>query len=168
MRRRSFAPRAVVNSIKNVFKATAGLTGATNTFTFAKAVTAPSPTVTSDVSHGCLVKAVYVILDACGLGGTGVLNTFNAYLIKSPGANLSLPLPNSTGSSNEKKFIIKEWQGMIMRNQDGNSALHWEGWIKIPKRYHRMGTDDIWVLASQCSSGLTGHITVAMIYKWYR
>ncbi len=154
--------------MKNKFTQTAGLTGATNTFTFAKAVTSPSPTVASDVSHGCLIKAVYIILDACGIGGTGVLNTFNAYLIKSPGANLALPLPNSTGTSNEKKFIIKEWQGMIMRNQDGNAPLHWEGWIKIPKRYHRMGTDDIWVLASQCSSGLTGHVTVQMIYKWYR
>ncbi len=168
MRRRSFGPRPIVTSIKNSAKATAGLTGATNTFTFAKAVTSPSPTVASDVSHGCMIKAAYVTLDACGLGGTGVLNTFNGYLIKSPGANLALPLPISVGTSNEKKFIIKEWQGMIMRNQDGNAALHWEGWIKFPKRYHRMGTDDIWVLATQCSAGLTGHVTFSCIYKWYR
>ncbi len=158
----------IVNSIKNSPRKTDGLTGTTGTFTFAKAVTTPSPTVTTDVSHGCVIKAAYITVDVCGLGGTGVLNIFNGYVIKSPGANLALPDPNSVGSSNEKKFVIKEWQGMIMRTQDGVSSLHWEGWIKFPRRYFRMGTDDIWVLAYQCTSGVTGHISLKAIYKWYR
>ncbi len=161
-------PRAVVTSIKNVLNAQFGIDSTVTSANLAKAVTSPSPTVASDVSHGCLIKAMWIVLDVCGLGGTGVLNVFDAYLIKDPGANLSLPAPLATGTSNEKKFIIKQWREMIMRNQDGNLPYHWEGWVKIPKRYHRMGTDDKWVIVIACTSALTGHASVQAIYKWYR
>ncbi len=160
--------RPVINSIKNVHVNQASLSGTKATVSIAKAVTSPSPTTSNDVSHGCIIKALWCVLDACGLGGTGVLNVMDAYLIKNPGANLTSPDPVSQGTSNEKKFIIKTWRAMIMRNQDGNVPYHWEGWIKIPKRYHRMGTDDIWQLQIACSSGLTGHFSSQWIYKWYR
>ncbi len=156
-----------VNSIKNVFNFTAGLSGTVGSSTFAKAVTSPNPTVTNDVSHGCTIKAVYVVIDACGLAGTGVLNVFDAYILKNPGANLSGPNPISQGSSNEKKFIIKSWRAMIMRNQDGNVPYHWEGWVKLPRRYHRMGTDDTWSFVFQYTTAVTGHVSGQFIYKWF-
>ncbi len=167
-RRRNFGPRPIVTSIKNVFNGAFGITSANSVNNLAKAVTAPSPTVRSDVSHGCMIKAIYLRLSVCGLGGTGVLNNFNAYLMKNPGANLTGPGAASVGSSNEKKFVIKQWSAMIMRNQDGNLPFHWEGWIKIPKRYQRMGTDDIWQLVIACTTALTGHASFESIYKWYR
>ncbi len=166
--RRNFGPRPVVNSIKNVTNSQGSLSGTVVTKTIAKAVTSPSPTVQTDVSHGCIIKALYLVLDVCGLGGTGVLNISDFYLMKNPGANLTPPNPDSQGTSNEKKFIIKSWRAMIMRNQDGNVPYHWEGWIKIPRRYHRMGTDDIWQINLMCSSGVTGHFSTLAIYKWYR
>ncbi len=171
-RRASYGRRrssmVVVNSIKNVFSQGLGVT-ATNTISrIAKAVTSPSPTVSNDVSHGCVIKAIWISIDFCGLGGTGVLNNIIAYLFKNPGDNLTPPLPNSIGTSNEKKFVIKSWAAMAMRNQDGNNPYHWEGWIKIPKRYQRMGTDDTWSLNIACSSGLTGHASYFVIYKWFR
>ncbi len=169
-RRRVFSrgPRPVINSIKNVHTAQFGLSGTIGAENFAKAVTSPSPTVSSDVSHGCIVKAFWLSLDVCGIGGTGVLNVADVYIMKNPGANLSGPNPISQGTSNEKKFIIKTWRAMIMRNQDGNVPYHWEGWIRIPKRYQRMGTDDVWQIVHQCTSALTGHMSVEFIYKWYR
>ncbi len=165
-RRRGMAP--IITSIKNFHAENFGITSTITTKTIAKAVTTPSPTVDSDVSHGCIIKAIYLTLDTCGLGGTGVLNVADFYLMKNPGANLTPPLPISQGGSNEKKFIIKSWSAMIMRNQDGNVPYHWEGWIKIPKRYHRMGTDDIWQLNVACTSAVTGHFSFRAIYKWYR
>ncbi len=147
---------------------TIGLTSTTQTITFAKAVTSPSPTVTSDVSHGCNIKAIWISLDACGLGGTGVVNNFDAYILKNPGDNLIEPAAIAVGSSNEKKFVFKQWHAMIMRNQDGNVPYHWEGWLKIPKRYQRMGTDDTLSINVQCTSGVTGHFSVQALYKWYR
>ncbi len=167
-RRGGNLPRNVGNSIKNVHNNQAGITAALLTLNLAKAVTAPDPTVTNDVSHGCIIKAIWLVLDCCGLGGTGVLNVFDAYLMKNPGANLTGPLPVSQGGSNEKKFIIKTWRQMIMRNQDGIYPYHWEGWIKIPKRYQRMGTDDRWDFGIACTAALTGHVSTQAIYKWYR
>ncbi len=133
----------------------------------AKAVTSPAPTTTNDVSHGCIIKAIWCSFDVCGLAATGVLQRTVVYLIKNPGDNLTLPGGFSVGSSNEKKFVIKQWQFMTMRNQDGNVPMHWEGWIKLPRRYHRMGTDDTWRLAFQTDAA-AGHFSAQFIYKWYR
>jgi len=145
-----------------------GMTGTQTNTLVAKAVNTPLSTVATDVSNGCIIKAIYLTWDMCGLGGTGVLNNGTAYLMKNPGDNLSEPAPEAQGTSNEKKFIIKSWRAMIMRNQDGNVPYHWEGWIKIPKRYQRMGTDDTWQFVIECTTALTGHFQIFAIYKWFR
>ncbi len=168
MRRRNFGPRPVINSIKNSVVSSGGLTGTNTVLLIAKAVNTPASTVKSDVSQGCLVKALWISLDVCGLGGTGVLNSFTAYLFKNPGDNLTGPGVFSIGTSNEKKFVFKEWTAMIMRNQDGNNPYHWEGWVKVPRRYHRMGTDDTLTMIIACTAALTGHFLLKTIYKWYR
>ncbi len=136
------------------------------TTNLAKAVSNPVNTVTTDVRHGCIIKALWLSIDFCGLAATGALQQTSVYLIKNAGANLSPPSAFSVGSSNEKRWIIKQWSSMTMRNQDGNPPYHWEGWIKIPKRFQRMGTDDLWQLGWECDT-LTGHATVQCIYKWY-
>ncbi len=166
-RRRGAMSFNVIRSIKNIHDASFGISGSGNTNNFAKAVTTPSPTVDSDVAHGCVIKAVWISLDVCGLGGTGVLNNADIFLMKNPGNNLTPPGADAVGTSNEKKFVFKQWHAMIMRNQDGNVPYHWEGWIKIPKRYWRMGTDDTLQLVVQCTTALTGHFSYQAIYKWY-
>ncbi len=157
----------VINSIKNQVFAAIGITSTISTINLAKAVTNPSPTVKDDVRHGCIIKAMWLSIDVCGLGGSGALNNANFYIMKNPGANLTEPNPIAWGTSNEKKFIIKSWKVMIMRNQDGNVPYHWEGWLKIPKRYHRMGTDDLWTISVVSTAGVTGNFSVEAIYKWY-
>ncbi len=102
----------------------------------------------------------------CGLGATGVNVRALTYLMKNLGNNLTPPGPFAVGTSNEKKFVIKMWSQMVMRNQDGNPPYHWEGWVKIPKRYQRMGTDDVWHLTSGVNSA-TGHLFANVIYKEY-
>ncbi len=170
-RRASYGRRrttGIVNSITNRFNAAFGVTGTTASVVISKAVNTPLSTVQTDVSQGCIIKAIYVSIDGCGLGGTGVLNNLDFYLFKSVGDNLTPPAPISAGASNEKRFIIKFWHFMIMRNQDGNTPFHWEGWVRIPKKYQRMATDDTWRLVHACSATLTGHMSFNMIYKWYR
>ncbi len=167
-RRRSFGPRPVINSIKNQTFFAGGSSGTDVNTILAKAVTAPSPTVSNDVSHGCIIKAIYLTIDGCGLAGTGVLTNMAVYLMRNPGANLTPPGGFVVGTSNEKKFVIRQWFFMIMRNQDGNNPFHWEGWIKIPKRYQRMGTDDTWIVNFRNTAAVSGHMMVASIYKWYR
>ncbi len=166
--RRKSIPRQIINSIKNQTFSAIGTTGTDTVVLLAKAVNAPLSTVSTDVSQGCVIKAMYITIDGCGLGGTGVLNNMGIYMCKNPGDNLTLPGAFAAGTSNEKKFIFRQWFFMVMRNQDGNTPFHWEGWIKIPKRYQRMGTDDTINLVVRNTVAVTGHFMSASIYKWYR
>ncbi len=155
-----------VNSEKHVVDSTVAITSTIVNKIIAKAVTAPSNTVDDDCRRGGIIKAIWISLDFCGLGTSGVNQRTIVYLMKNPGANLTAPGVFAVGTSNEKKFVIKMWSQMTMRNQDGNPPYHWEGWVKIPKRYQRMGTDDTWQLAFG-NNVETGHAFYNVIYKEY-
>ncbi len=152
--------------MKNVVFDVEAVVPADVTTIIAKAVDNPTTAVDRDVQRGSTIKSIWISLDICGLGTSGGLQVTDVYLIKNPGANLTLPLVRSQGTSNEKKFIIKTWNYMTMRNQDGNPPYHWEGWIKIPKRYQRMGTDDLWQVKWGCTTA-TAHGSILAIYKWF-
>ncbi len=162
--RRRYGPRPIINSEKHQhdFSDTTGTSVATEIF--AKAVTAPSNTVAIECHRGGHIKAVWVSLDFCGLAATGVLQNTLVYMMKNPGNNLTPPGTGAYGTSNEKKFIFKTWTAMTMRNQDGNPPYHWEGWVKVPKPYQRMGTDDVLSLTYGTTT-VTGHIFANFIYK---
>ncbi len=165
MRRRQRMLSPIVSN-KNSFT----LSGATGTtivsINIAKAVDAPANTANDEVLRGSKIYRVWVSLDVCGLSATGVLQTTGIYLMKNPGTNLTPPSPFATGNSNEKKFIIKEWSAMTMRNQDGNPPYHWEGWVKIPKIYQRMGADDLLQL-SFITDTAAGHRSNHFVYKYF-
>ncbi len=160
--------RPVINSIKNIVENETAIVATGITLSnIAIAKDSPLSTVANNVSHGSIIKAIWLSLDFCGLAGSGALQKTACYLIKNPGANLTAPGAFTVGTSNEKKFVIKQWESMTMRNQDGNPPYHWEGWIRIPKRYQRMGTDDLWQFGFETST-LTAHGSYQAIYKWYR
>ncbi len=159
---------SIVTSIKNVTDFASGITSTNVVDEIALATNTPLSTTQNHVSNGCIIKAIWCVVDVCGLGGTGVLNSFDAYLMKNPGNNLLPPGGGNVGTSNEKKFVFKQWHAMIMRNQDGNNPYHWEGWVKVPKRYQRMGVDDTIEFVVNCTTSLTGHKSGQFIYKWYR
>ncbi len=153
-----------INTEKHVVEDSVAVTTTNVEKILAKAVTAPSNTVDTDCHRGGHIKAIWLSLNFCGLATSGVLQDIAVYLIKNPGANLTPPGVFAVGTSNEKKFVIKQWFAMTMRNQDGNPPYHWEGWIKIPKLYQRMGTDDTWVLVYGANTS-TGHGSHQCIYK---
>ncbi len=156
--------RPTVNTEKHDLSFIASLTGTNSVQTVAKAVTAPSNTVNTDCHRGGHIKAIWCSIDMCGLGATGINIRGGCYLIKNVGANLTPPGVFAVGTSNEKRFVIRHWHAMLMRNQDGNNPYHWEGWVKIPKLYQRMATDDKWELVSAVNSS-TGHGAYQFIYK---
>ncbi len=155
-----------INSEKHIVDIAISTSSTNSVNLVAKAVTAPSNTITTDCHRGGHIKAIWVSLDYCGLAGTTVRQEHLVYLIKNPGDNLTEPGVFAVGSSNEKKFVFKMWSSMTMLNTDGNPPYHWEGWIKIPKRYQRMGADDTFQLVSGCNTG-TGHLFANFIYKEY-
>ncbi len=153
-----------INSVKHLVDSSNPTSTTNLVIDIAKAVNSPSNTVTTDCHHGSTIKAIWISLDFCGVATSGVRQQHLVYLIKNPGANLTPPGVFAVGSSNEKKFVCKMWSQMTMRNQDGNPPYHWEGWIKLPKRYHRMGTDDLWQIVVGTNTE-TGHIFLNAIYK---
>ncbi len=160
--------RRPIDSNKNVisFSESPSTTIASTTLVLTK--DSASNTVTNEVTRGCSINAIWLSVDGCGLASTGAKVRMGLYLIKDSGSNLaSIPSVFAVGSSNEKKFIIKNWQYMVMRNQDGNPPFHWEGWIRIPKGMRRCGADDKWSLAFEQDVG-TGHLSGQCIYKWYK
>ncbi len=168
-RRKGFSNKlrlVTINSEKHIVDVAIATDNTTKMALLAKAVTAPSNTVDTDCHRGGHIKAIWVSLDMCGLGPTGTRVDAICYLMKNPGDNLTEPGPFAVGTSNEKKFVIKMWSQMVMRNQDGNPPYHWEGWVKIPKRYQRMGTDDTWQLVAGQNTS-TGHLFANTIYKEY-
>ncbi len=167
--RRQFSRKlrlVTINSEKHVVDGTFTTSTTNQQKILAKAVTAPSNTVDNDCHRGGTIKAIWLSLDFCGLAASGVIQNTVVYIMKNPGDNLTEPGVFAVGTSNEKKFVFKMWSQMTMRNQDGNPPYHWEGWIKIPKRYQRMGTDDTITLNLGCNAG-TGHLFVNAIYKEY-
>ncbi len=157
---------APVVSIKNVVDSFDTVTPALQTAEIAIAKDSPINTVNAEVKRGCYIKAIWVSFDVCGTGTSGIIQKTILYVFKNTGNNLTPPGPATVGTSNEKRFVIKMWQFMTMRNQDGNPPFHWEGWVRIPKSMQRMATDDKWQFV-WANDSLTGHLTSQFIYKWY-
>ncbi len=169
-KRRSGNSMSVINSIKNMpnfFDASAA--GADASSIIAKAVTSPSPTVATDVSHGCKIFRIWVEIwiSASATATEGVTTGVDAYIIKNPGNNLTNPSPGSVGTSNEKKFVFKTWKGLIASRKEGFPPYTWRGWVKIPKVYQRMGTDDVLYFVFK-PTGVQAIACINFIYKWFR
>ncbi len=152
--------------MKNVRDFTTSTGTAKTTHELAIAKDAPATSAQNEVLRGCIIKAIYLSFDVCGLAATGVLQRTAIYIIKNVGNNLTPPGAFTVGSSNEKRFVFRQWQFMTMRNQDGNPPNHWEGWIPIPRKYQRMATDDKISLIFETTTA-AGHSSSQTIYKWY-
>ncbi len=172
-RRRGFFPRRrggfnlrPVNSIKNQVNDQAGLTTTQTEFVLANAVDSATTAVDRDVEKGCSINAMYLMINAEGTGGNSVVNVLDIYLFKNPGNNLTAPGAKVWGTSNEKKFIFKCWRWLLPNIDNGGLGMHWEGWIKIPKRYQRMGTND--QISLVADTDVTTNYCHSVIYKWYK
>ncbi len=159
---------SIVDSMKNFVAFDQGLDATTTTVVIAEAQDSAALAVAADVERGCKIFRIWFEIDVCGLAGTGVQNNFDGYFMKNPGQNLTPPTANNYGVSNEKKFIFKSMHAMIMRNQDGNDVIRYRGWLKIPRIYQRMGTNDTIIFVHQCTTAITGHISTRFIYKWFK
>ncbi len=171
MQRRRFhsGPRPTINSEKNIVNLTLAGTGGTQVIAnLALAVDSADNTVVTQVTRRCKIFKLWVEIwaSATALVAEGVTTTFDAYIIKNPGANLTNPGATVVGSSNEKKFVFKQWKGLVGSRKEGFPAYSWKGWIKVPKVYQRMGTDDVLQLVF-LFAGVNGLLCGNIIYKWY-
>ncbi len=98
-----------------------------------------------------------------------IVNRIDWYLCKRE-SNLafgSFPTPGSTGGSNIRKKIFHESKGI---GQGAGSTVSGQTtrtreFIKIPKRFRRMGEGDTWSIRVGASSQY--NFCLKAIYKWY-
>ncbi len=166
-RRRTSRSTGIVNSIKNTVDIIAAAAASTNLpLDIAIATDTHITSVRTSVTQGCLLKAIWIEFWYYGLSAGETNDIFDAYLFKNPGTNLTPPNPGTVGSSNEKKYVIREWRGLAgLKSLGGKPYVQQGRWFKIPKRYQRMGTDDKWTFVVRTPT--TGNICFKAIYKWY-
>ncbi len=169
-RRRNFGIRPVIDSNKNVVSIfAASAVASVNITDIADTQDSATLAVADDVERGCSIRAIWLELwyRATATSVDGVTTGFDMYLFKNPGNNLTPPLAGTLGTSNEKKFAFKTWKGLTGTVSQGNGPYNWQGWIKIPKRYQRMGANDKWQLV-HTATGQPGLLCMNAIYKWYK
>ncbi len=158
----------IVDSNKNVKEGIDGIVASTNLVKIiAVAVDSATNTVTTQVERGCHIYRIWLEFWAYTTDTTDTTAQFNALIGKNPGANLTLPNPGTVGSSNEKKFVFKEWKGLLAAKSQGGLPYTWKGWIKVPKVYQRMGADDTIDFVVRIE-GVAGNICHKAIYKWFK
>ncbi len=155
--------------MKNVVNTFAALPAGTGNVLVANAVDSATLASSVAVERGCSIKAIWLeiwIYDSA-LVSVGTTSGIDFYIWKNPGANLTPPIPGTEGTSNEKKFIFKSWKGLTGARTEGSPPYAWRGWIRVPKRYQRMGSDDNIDLRFN-ATGASKILCVNLIYKWYK
>ncbi len=156
----------IVNSIKNQPNFVDGVVAATNLArTIAVATANPDNTVSTEVQNGSKIFRIFFEWWYYGLSAANTNDIVDAYIIKNPGTNLTVPNPGSVGTSNEKKFVFKTFKGLGGNKSLGGTPYHFRGWIKVPKTLQRMGTDD--AIQFVVRSPTTGNSCFHAVYKWF-
>ncbi len=169
MGRMSVRSKAPLQSIKNIvdgtFLGVAG--GVTTDFIIANAVNDYTGIV-SDVQIGCHIKAVWI--EYSYQFTQTAQGRMDMYLCKKPGVAsiTAYPVPGSTGGDNARKFIFLERKGLgnVPSAAAGTDSVSrgFAGWVKIPKRYQRMGENDQFIIRFGSSSNYS--VCNKIIYKW--
>ncbi len=123
-------------------------------------------TVQTDVLKGSIIKAIHLKVDIVGTSADDISNVVSIALFKNPGNNLTLPGGNAIGTSNEKKFCFYFTRGLAMGNANNRNPIV-NKWIKVPKVYQRMGTDDQFQLILHMIAGPAATFCWDAIIKYY-
>ncbi len=156
-----------VHSIKHVIDIQAGFAlGTTETQNLASAVDDPVLSDVDEVQTGCSINSIYLTLEALATSSSALSN-FYMILWKNPGGNLSVPVPNTVGSSNNKRFVIHQEMIMFQLQTGSNPRNVFKGVLSLPKGFRRFGPNDklnLTVLAP----GVNVNYCLQCIYKEYR
>ncbi len=144
--RRGMSP---VNRIKHVVDSSATLTAGTQLDTpIITADDAPVLANRAEVLTGSVVNAIYLRVEvASNETDAGAIPNAYMLLMKNPGGNLTIPVPNAVGSNDNKRFVIHQEMVMLNNLAGGNSRTLFNGVVVIPKGYRRFAPNDTLVLS---------------------
>ncbi len=146
-RYRSMALRPI-NRIKHVVDNSATIAqGTTGSFTLAIANDDPVLANTTEVLTGAKINGFYIRFEIASNEAIDLGAIPNVYLIisKNPGGNVTMPVANAVGASDNKRFVIHQEMSMIEnKGQGSNARTLFNGVVVVPKGMRRMGPNDLW------------------------
>ncbi len=175
-RRQGNALRPVI-STKNVIETSGILAAGTNTVALTLIDTADSASlaVSNSVERGSKVNGVFISLFFYSEGGevANEVPLVDWYIFKNPGDNYSgfaagqLPIPGSTGISDNKRYIFHTEKGLT---GGGDASLAgvpmvFKGVIALPRAFRKMNANDRVIIVARAN--FATKFCIQCIYKWY-
>ncbi len=156
-----------VQSLKHIVDKQGGLLVNTTVFeNLVEAKDAPTLANVSEVQTGATVSALFLNVQVAASSTSALANVYLA-VYKNPGGNLAALDPQSTGDSDDKRFIIHQEMIMTEKNTTAIPRTLYKGVLVIPRGYKRMGYNDRLIVALK-SPGVTMDYCVQCIYKEFR
>ncbi len=162
-----------VNSVKHVIDVVGSVQGtATTTTDLAIAVDDPDTLQSNQVHYGSNIRAIYLKVEAITIVTVAASGSPSIYIYtaKNPSNEIVLPNPDQVGVNNARKWVFHQEMRMLSKNSADNfPRTIFEGVIRLPRKYQRMGIDDrlqLVVAWSQTVDGAaTANFCVQCIYK---
>ncbi len=135
-----------IHRIKHVVDTQATISAAAQlNFALIRAKDAPVLANSTEVETGSKVNGIYLKIEVASNEAFDSGAVPNVYLIilKNPGDNLTTPVANAVGVSDDKRFVIHQEMVMIQNAIGGNPRVLFNGVIAIPRGYRRFGPNDV-------------------------
>jgi len=159
-----------VNRIKHVVDDQQGVAlGVTGFKNVIIASDTPDLANTVEVQTGATVNAIYLKVEVSTTSGSALANCYLS-VGKNPGGNVTLPVPNVVGISDNKRFVIHQEMVMLQKfdaDVAANPRTLFNGVIVIPRGYRRFGPNDT-LQVSFLAPGSNIDVCLQCHYKEFR
>ncbi len=128
-----------------------------------QAVDNPVLADTADVKTGSTINGIFLNIEVYATTSGALSNVYLA-VIKNPGNNISMPNPNSVGSSDNKRFVIHQEMVMLQKVTNSNPRTLFKGVVVIPRGYRRFAPEDN-LIAKVLAPGVNIDLCLQCHYK---
>ncbi len=159
-----------INSLKHVFDKQGGITLNTRQVEIlAVAVENPVTTNPVDVTVGSRISSIYLNVQVVATTQAALPNAY-FIIYKNPGANIlaaAIPEANAVGASDFRKQVFHQEMRMMSDSNESIPITMFNGVLKIPQRFSRMGVNDQLVIQF-IAPGVDIEYCIQCIYKEFR
>ncbi len=131
-----------------------------------KTVDAPVLANVTECETGSTVNGIYIVCEALPTSEAALSNLY-MNVVKNPGNNITEPLSNGVGFSDEKRFVIHQEMVMGSDSVNANPRTVFKGVVKIPRNYKRNAPNDR-LKVTFFSPGISWNVCVQSHYKEFR
>lgn len=133
----------------------------------------PESTAAIQVNIGSQVSSIFLNVQVVNTtDATGLINNVYMFLFGNPGGNIiagSIPDVNAVGNSDFRKMVFHQEMAMLSDANDSIPITLFKGVIRIPRKFRRMGVNDIITLKiGTPTGGAEINACVQCIYKEVR